>query len=659
MIKNSFRILILSIILLSCTTVEKVKTGHQALERKQYAVAIELFQKEFKSAKPNDKAEIAFLLGESYRNLKQTENAVKWYLNSAESGNKSDQLYYYTALMYKQTGQYQQAMNHFDRVSIKNNQLQLQAKRERDICRQAIQWQASNIQLYQIQPFGKEIDFHGYLSGFDPKGNFLISAEQDIKGISGKKHKWTGRPFLNIFYAGDGELSQLKNFGNHLNTAYHEADLTINQSNNELVFTRCSPDGSDENFCQLYTSVQVDQNWTEPVRMPFQSEKINYGHGFFANDSLLFFSSNDPKGKGGYDIYYMRKTKNRWMAPVGLPEPVNTPGNEFYPSVVGDTIYFSSDHLPGLGGMDIFRTFPLSDGRWSPPQNLLPPINSPADDFGFHSYNESDKQPFAYINSNRDSRTGTDRIFAVSKIETIAKDTMSIETEKPVESKNYRLFLTLRVFEQVFEDVTDPNSQILGKKPVNKAEGRIIEAEKTFSTDLNGRYITELKFDTNYSVIIDKSSYLTYYLELPAVPYPAENTKLENHNISREVIIQKIYLDKEMVMENIFYDLDKWDIRMDAVPALNSLLSTMIKNPELKVLIGAHTDCRADDAYNLELSKKRAESVVDFLTKGGILQERITYEGYGETRLIEKCACEQCNEAQHQKNRRTTFTLSK
>jgi len=152
---------------------------------------------------------------------------------------------------------------------------------------------------------------------------------------------------------------------------------------------------------------------------------------------------------------------------------------------------------------------------------------------------------------------------------------------------------------------------------------------------------------------------LTYYLELPAVPYPAENTKLENHNISREVIIQKIYLDKEMVMENIFYDLDKWDIRMDAVPALNSLLSTMIKNPELKVLIGAHTDCRADDAYNLELSKKRAESVVDFLTKGGILQERITYEGYGETRLIEKCACEQCNEAQHQKNRRTTFTLSK
>ncbi len=646
--------------MLSCTTLEKVKTGHEALNRKQYAVAIELFQKEYKSAKTIDKAEIAFLLGECYRNIKQTENAVKWYLNSAESGNESDQLFYNTGLMFKQTGQYGQALKYFDKVSVKNNQLFLQAKRERDICRQANQWQTLYNQSYQVEPLAKEIEFNGYLCGFDPKGNFLISAEREVKGISANKHKWTGRPFLNIFYSGDDDISQLQEFGNHLNTPYHEADLTINPSNNELVFTRCYPDGSDENFCQLYSSLRVNQNWSEPERMSFQSENLNYGHSFFASDSLLFFSCNDPKGKGGYDIYYMRKVKNRWMTPVVLPEPVNSPGNEFYPTVAGDTIYFSSDYLPGLGGTDIFVTFPLSDGRWSPPQNLLPPINSPADDFGFHTYKSRAKQPFAYFNSNRDSKTGSDRIFAISKNETSVVDTISLEAEKPVvDSKNYRLFLTLRVFEQVFEDVTDPNSQILGKKPVNKATGKIIEAEKTFITDLNGRYITELNFDTKYSVIIDKPSYLTYYLDLPAVPYPLENTKLENHHISKEVIIQKIYLDKEMVMENIFYDLDKWDIRMDAIPALNSLLNTMIKNPELKVLIGAHTDCRADDAYNMELSKKRAESVVNFLTKGGILKERITYEGYGETRLIEKCVCDQCNEVQHQKNRRTTFTLTK
>ncbi len=656
--KKNIMIVLLGILFFSCNTTEKIRTGDQAMERKQYAVAIELYQKEINAAKPGEKAEISYRIGESYRQLRQAENSLKWYLRSAEAGKKSDELYFYTGLMSKQTGRFRQAIEYFDKVSPKNNQLQLDARREKDICRQAEIWNSKKDLNLDPDTLVSLQSRSVYLSGFDQDGNFLISAEKETQGHQYRKHKWTGRPFMNLFYSNNLDVSQLKNFGDRFNTPFHEADLTISASGTELVFTRCHQTEREENFCQLYYAVKMNQNWSEPQKMPFQDEKVNYGHGFFSGDSLLFFSSNDPSGIGGYDLYFVRKEKNSWTRPVLLSAPVNTPGNEFYPTIKGDTLYFSSDYLPGLGGLDIFKSYPLSSGGWSPPQNMLPPFNSISDDFGLHYSQNEGSGHFAYINSNRHSLDGTDGIFGIAAGKISVADPEIVRNESD-NKKDYKLFLSLRVLENVFEDPENPNSMVLGKKPVNKAEGLIVGDGKVFSTDLNGRFITELSFGRSYSIILNKATYLTYYLELPEKPYPGEGTKSENHTISREVILKKIFLDREMVMEDIYYDLDKWDIREDALPSLNSLLSTLVKNPELKVLIGSHTDCRADDGYNLELSKKRAESVVNFLIRGGITEERINYVGYGETRLIEKCPCEQCTEEQHQKNRRTTFTLTK
>lgn len=659
LMKRHDLILLLCLFLFSCVSTEKVKNGYQAMDRKQYAVAIEYFQKDFKTAKPDEKAEIAFLLGECYRKVKQNENSLKWYLISADSGKKNEELFFQTGSMYKLTGQYDQAIRYFELSASKNNPFSLQAKREQDICRQALQWVSRNDGKLKAERLLPGTDQSMYVSGMDANGNLLISSEQNERGMAAKRHKWTGRPFLDLYQAKIEDPGNMTSFDEKLNSGFHEADLSINESNTALVFTRCMPKGYEENFCQLFTSVQVSQKWSEPVPLPFQTEDINYGHGHFSGDSLLFFSANDPAGKGGYDIYFVKKMKNGWGSPTSLPEPINTPGNEFYPVTVKDTLFYSSDFLPGLGGMDIFKTYPMLNGRWSPPQNLLLPYNSSADDFGFHTLGNSGPNSFHLINSNRNSQNGTDHIYRVLKAEIPERDSMVVSIDLQEPAKHYRLFLSLRVFEQVFEEADNPNSMVLGKKPVSKVEGLISGMEKNFSTDLNGRYITELSFDTDYTVILGKPSYITYFIELPAVPYPAPGTKLENHTVSREAIIKKIFLDKEITMEDIFYDLDKWDLRPDAMPALNGLWNTMVRNPDLKVLIGAHTDCRADDEYNMELSKKRAASVVNFLLEKGIASERISYEGYGETRLVEKCACEECTEEQHQKNRRTTLTLTK
>ena len=127
--------------------------------------------------------------------------------------------------------------------------------------------------------------------------------------------------------------------------------------------------------------------------------------------------------------------------------------------------------------------------------------------------------------------------------------------------------------------------------------------------------------------------------------------------INIEINLDKLYTGKEIILSDIYYDLDKWDIRKDAEIPLSSLAQMLKDNPRIRIQLSSHTDCRSSEVYNLELSNKRAKSAVDFLIKSGIAQERLIPKGFGESQLINKCICEQCTEEEHQANRRTTFTI--
>jgi peptidoglycan-associated lipoprotein len=152
-----------------------------------------------------------------------------------------------------------------------------------------------------------------------------------------------------------------------------------------IVFTRCYVDQEYDAWCKLMYSVLQGATWSEPIPFPFIREKVNYGHpAFAANGTTLFFSSDAPEGQGGHDLYFTQLTgEAEWTDPVNLGTLINTIGQEQYPTVYRDTLYFSSDHLAGLGGLDIFKTYLDTRNQWVSPINLRAPINSGGDDFGF------------------------------------------------------------------------------------------------------------------------------------------------------------------------------------------------------------------------------------------------------------------------------------
>ena len=176
------------------------------------------------------------------------------------------------------------------------------------------------------------------------------------------------------------------------------------------------------------------------------------------------------------------------------------------------------------------------------------------------------------------------------------------------------------------------------------------------STDPNGFIVQQIGFDNSYTVKVEKKDYLTK----SQVVYTEKEDFFpdEVNTINIRIIIERVYLDTEIVIRNIYYDFDRWDLRSESEANLNVLFEILKNNPQFNVNIGSHTDCRGEDEYNIELSQKRAQSVVDYLVSKDLSADRISATGYGRTKLLEDCRCEDCSEDQHQNNRRTTFELS-
>lgn len=640
----------------SCVTVEKIRTGEQAMDRKQYAVAQSLLVDEIAKSQGLAKAEKCFLLGEAYRLTNQPVEAVEWYLNAESFGWDTDELYWRTAMMLKQNGDYQRAISYLQKIQ-SNSAVGTDARRELDICRQAQQWIKRDNSGFTARTIQGNYQGSIYINGLYEDGRFVVTS--DHQQNQNPRFKWTGRHYADNYLMRipfDGILERLPGWESE---KYQRGSATFNSDYSEMIFTRCDQGNPNENFCQLYSARKINGEWREIQPLNFIQPGVNYGHPWLSRDSILFFSANSNAGKGAYDIYFSIKKGQYWQKPINLPAPINTPGNEKFPTVNEDTLYYSSDYLPGLGGLDIFKTYVLPDGRWSPPQNLMPPINSSVDDFGLIFTGMQDPEPLGYFNSTRNNNMGLDRIFAVLKrkgspVETIQKDTLPL-----IESKNFSRFLSLRVVEYVFEDPTNPNSRVIGKKPIENALGVFQKTQTKFTTRGDGRFIGEIAFDTSYTIQIAKTGYLQRSVSIPSASVPRDPEASEIQTTSIEVVLQKPYVDQEIVLNNIYYDLDEWYIREDAKPTLDQLSQDLKDNPGYDVLIAAHTDCRADEAYNLILSERRAKSVVDYLVEKGIDPARLSFQGYGKSRLIEKCPCESCTEKQHQKNRRTTFTLLK
>lgn len=394
------------------------------------------------------------------------------------------------------------------------------------------------------------------------------------------------------------------NAGSPLNTSQNEGAQSLSSDGNYMYFTACDRSGG-YGSCDIFFSAFNNGRWSIPVNLgsPVNTSYWESQPSVNADGRMLFFSSNRPGGVGGKDLYFsVIRSNGKWSFPRNMGDKVNTPGDEMSPFIHfdGRTLYFASDGHPGMGGSDIFFTKMLEDTTWTEPVNLGYPINTYNDEMGLTIESGGEK---AYFSSRRDDQGGKD-IYSFRLHEAVQPDPVA--------------YIRGKVSDKITGQLLVAEYEL-----INLTTGKSVFNNKT---DAGGNFLVCLPAGNNYGLNISKDGYLFY----------SENFMLEGTHSVFEPFIKNIKLSpfrvgERMLLANVFFEVDSWQLRKESVTELNMLSDLLKNNRELIIEIGGYTDSTGSDEHNLDLSEKRAVSVVDFLIKSGIDQKRLTHKGYGNT----------------------------
>jgi outer membrane protein OmpA-like peptidoglycan-associated protein/tetratricopeptide (TPR) repeat protein len=660
--KSKFHYFLFSLLVLaaSCSYTEKIRDGRSAFERKQFAVAIPMLEKEFlKSKEKKEKAQLAFQIAESYTKTGKNETAIAWYKKAIDQQYGAEAFRAYANAL-KKDEQYGEAAKAFKEASIEIGS-PFEFKKDIESCQVAGKWKTiRSPYLVDKQAFNSMQD--DYAAAIYAADQIVITSDRGNNGKE-EKYQWTGKSFSDL-YTIDKKNNIVKPFSTQINTADNEGAATFNGTFTKMIFVRNAAENEqDDQFTKLYYSERAGVVWSKPEMLPFCASKTNYWHPCLSADgNSLIFSANGGEGIGGFDLYSTTKSDEKWAVPKLLPRNINSIGNEVFPTIDGDTLYFSSDFWQGMGGLDVFKTVKMGNGIWSQPQNLRAPINSGADDFSFvvDEKKQNGALQNGFFSSNRKGGQGGDDIYAFRKIilPPLPVDTIKKTTTDNPKSITYKLLLEGYVLEKIYAQSDNPNSKVVARKGVPNSIVAINigkETKKIVSNE-EGFFSLEALENTDYQFVASKENYLNNSTSFSTKGI-AKDANNPTQKFEVEIVLDKIYKNKEITLENIYYDYDKWDIRTDAQPTLNQLAQTLVENPNIKIQLNSHTDCRGNDQYNEELSQRRAQAAVDYLISKGIASNRLTAKGYGETIPAVLCQCNKCSEDEHQANRRTTFKI--
>jgi outer membrane protein OmpA-like peptidoglycan-associated protein len=516
----------------------------------------------------------------------------------------------------------------------------------------------------------------------------------------------------------DMEEPEIEEFSKSINSKYHEGPVTFFKDYKKIVFTRnnynkgrAKKSDKGVNMLKLFIASKKGNKWTDIKELPINSDQYSTGHPALSPDNRkMYFVSDMPGGFGGTDIYVVDYRDGSWGVPVNLGREINTEGNEMFPFVdEAGNFYFASDGHAGLGGLDMFYVEFRNGVPFGGVENLGAPINSTKDDFGFIT---DAQRSHGYFSSNRRKGYSDDNIYAFTKgCNSLNLIVLNQETNEPLADTELRMvkngvnkqrYITnsqgqtslclesgsdfeFKAFKEGYEVGTityGTMSNSLAKKQQLKlylepskrplVRGRIVsevdqrpiagatvrlENERdgsieTIITGVDGRYVFQPVRDGKYSVTAVKDNYAINTESIGKI----KNSK---KNISVEQNFGMIGEGDIFRLDNIYYDLDKSEIRTDAKKELdNKVIPILKKYPDIQIELRSHTDSRASEEYNLRLSAERAKSVVDYLIKKGISSSRLTAQGYGETELVNECDDSvKCSEVEHQQNRRTEFKI--
>ena len=667
-------IILSALLFTACGADTAMKKGDKFFALGEYFDAASQYKKAYSQTKSKDRplrGQRALKMADCYRRINQTQRALAAYNNAVRYKQADTTALFHLAQLQLKNGSYKESEKTFlqliDSLGTTEAKLKSEVSRNKakvsvleaqiitglESARKAPQWKAeadySGYTVKKQELFNsRRAEYSPMLAGDDYDQLYFSSTRNDAKGdeLSGI----TGTKNADIFFSqkdDKGKWSKPEPVETDLNTEMDEGACSFTPDSRTMYLTVCKTDPSYPRYAQIATSQRSDATWSAYKTLEITRDTLStFAHPAISPDGQwLYFVSDMPGGLGGYDIWRLELTARGTGGLENLGEPVNTPGNEMFPTFRpnGD-LYFSSDGHPGFGGLDIFIAKPVTELLNSTKYEIEHPgwpLNSAGDDFGMTFEGLHNR---GYFSSNRGDARGWDHIFSFEKSEVV-------QTVKGW------------VYEQDGYELTDALVYMVGNDGTNQK----------ISVKGDGSFTEEIRPGVSYVFLGTCKGFLNHKEELRVEPV------LE----SEEYVLQfpLASITAPVLINNIFYDFDKATLRPESEKALDALVVLLNENPNVTIELSSHTDNRGSDQYNERLSQRRAESVVNYLIEHGIAADRLSPKGYGEGKpktvkrkltetypwlkegdvlteeFINALQDEEQREACHQLNRRTEFTV--
>ncbi len=604
--------------LLGCGAEKNLKKGEKYLAVGEYYDAATQFKQAYTKTSTKEKTkrgDIALKIAHCNERISATQKASAAYANAIRYGRATAAHRLNYARILLKNGAYKQAAEQFgivldsinagayptpsktnDANKLDANAAKTLAQNGLEAARKAPEWkkEGSRYKVKRMDVFNsRRDDYSPVLAGDQYEKLYFSSTRNDAQGneLSGI----TGAKPADIFVSekdDKGHWSKPEAVTGGLNTDYDEGACALSPDQRTMYLTQCTSDPSYPRYAQIVTSARADAAWGKTSELKITGDTLSsYAHPAVSPDGQwLYFVSDMPGGMGGLDIWRARITPAGLGGVENLGAPVNTPGNEMFPTFRpnGD-LYFSSDGHPGMGGLDIFIASVGKDGKYHL-EHPGYPLNSQGDDFGMTFEGVHNR---GYFCSSRNDGRGWDHIY-------------SFENPEIIQSvKGW-------VYEQDGYELPSALVYLVGSDGTNEK----------LSVKGDGSFEKELKPGTDYIFLATCKGFLNHKEEL-SIGHP------DNSN---EHVLQfpLASITAPVLIDNIFYDFDKATLRPESQASLDELVKLLNENPNVTIELSSHCDYKGSAEYNKLLSQRRAESVVEYLTNKGISRDRLSPVGYGK-----------------------------
>jgi len=612
----------------------------------EYYEAVDLYRNAYSAINDRDlRTEIVFKIARCYLKLSEARLAENWFRRAINRNYDNPEVHWYYAEALKMNEKYEEAIEQF---RIFSELVPGDPRGEAGI-------KSSELAMYWIEnPSPYEIDevnfFNSRESDYSPafasEDYTLVYFTSARKGEDGHRHGATGEYFANIYESRKDRQGIWSSPSpvEGINSDFDEGTPSFTRDYLEMYFTSCKAVRRRNNGCQIYHARRSGGGWVRPEVLNLAPDTLVAAHPAISPDGLtLYFVSDMPGGIGGKDIWKVTRDGENapWGDPLNLGPDINTEGDEVFPYVHHDgSLYFSSNGHPGMGGLDIFRAVSNEEGGWSV-YNMGYPINSPSDDFGIVFERNTER---GYFSSNR-GRRSVDNIFSFY-----------------MPPLSFNVSGVVRDIESG-EEMPGARVQMVG------SDGSILRV----TTGDNGEFRFMLRPGADYVFLASYEGYLT--------DKAGVSTRGLDRSEDFSVAIDIQSFARPIELTDIFYDFARWDLRPESMVALDRLVEILNDNPHITIELASHTDSRGGADFNINLSQRRAQSVVDYLIENGIEADRLVAAGYGKSRprvvderlaevysflpegtvlteeFIESLESEEMRETAHQINRRTEFEV--